>query len=347
MIPIENIYFLLCYAWDKLEQRHLLKAGVSGQKSIYELLGSILVRELPTLWKKGYFKNYTEQNQYIQGIRGKVHISPSLATGAFEKGMAYCEFDEFSENILANQILKSSLVRLLKVSTLSEKVHQSLYTELRRLHYIQEISLHEALFRQAFAQCHRNTTYTFLLHICELLYSQSMVSEQGESILFRDFEQDDRKMAGLFEAFVRNFYKIELKSAKVFRERLQWKLTGTEPQYLPKMQTDISLILNDGKKLIIDTKYYARTLNTYFSSEKIHTENLYQLFAYLKNQPDEQAEGILLYPTVKQSLSLSYTSEQHQIHIETINLAQPWEKIHEDLLEIVTKNLPQTPYSFD
>ena len=82
MIPIENIYFLLCYAWDRLEQRHLVKAGMSGQKSIYELLASILVRELPTLWKKGYFKNYTEQNQYIQGIRGKVHVSPSLATGA-------------------------------------------------------------------------------------------------------------------------------------------------------------------------------------------------------------------------------------------------------------------------
>ena len=347
MIPVENIYYLLCYAWDKLAQKDLVPAGTTGQKDIYALLLTVLLKELPRLSHQGYHTDYQPQRREVQGIKGKLLLTPSLKNQSFLKGYAHCSYHHLTNDTLPNRVLRSTLVRVLQVKNLPADVHKGLVKALHNMPAFSPITLDAQVLQQALAMCHRKSHYLFVLHICALLHSQSMLAENGNALIFKDFERDERKMALLFEAFVRNFYKIELKSAKVFRERLQWKLTGTEPQYLPKMQTDISLILNDGKKLIIDTKYYARTLNTYFSSEKIHTENLYQLFAYLKNQPDEQAEGILLYPTVKQSLSLSYTSEQHQIRIETINLAQPWEKIHEDLLEIVTKNLPQIPYSFD
>ncbi len=44
---------------------------------------------------------------------------------------------------------------------------------------------------------------------------------------------------------------------------------------------------------------------------------------------------MLLYPTVDKSMSASYTHEGHKIRIQTINLNQPWEGIHDDLLALV------------
>ena len=56
--------------------------------------------------------------------------------------------------------------------------------------------------------------------------------------------------------------------------------------------------------MIIDTKYYKETLAVNFNTEKIKSENLYQLFSYLMNVEskggvNQHCEGILLYPTVK------------------------------------------------
>ena len=89
--------------------------------------------------------------------------------------------------------------------------------------------------------------------------------------------------------------------------------------------------------MIIDAKYYTETLQKYYNTEKIHSQHLYQLFAYLKNQENPQAEGILIYPTTEKSLSLVYTHEGHKIKIETLNLNQDWVGIKRDLLEIIKK----------
>ena len=45
--------------------------------------------------------------------------------------------------------------------------------------------------------------------------------------------------------------------------------------------------------------------------------------------------GILLYPTVQQSLNLNYEIQGHQISIKTVNLSQQWQTIHTDLLKVV------------
>ena len=111
-------------------------------------------------------------------------------------------------------------------------------------------------------------------------------------------------------------------------------MSGENNTFLPKMQTDISIKLGD-RKLIIDAKYYTETLQKYYDTEKIHSQHLYQLFAYLKNQENPQAEGILIYPTIEKSLSLVFTHEGHKIRIETLNLNQDWKGIRGDLLYII------------
>jgi 5-methylcytosine-specific restriction enzyme subunit McrC len=105
------------------------------------------------------------------------------------------------------------------------------------------------------------------------------------------------------------------------------------------MQTDISLESSE-RKIIIDTKFYSKTLSNQFDSEKIHSHNLYQMYAYLKqgeykNELSKTSEGIILYPKVDKELISKVTLENHKITIATIDLNQNWQRIHENLLDLL------------
>jgi len=333
LIPIRNIYYLLCYAWNRLEERDLIEISTDGSPDLLNLLARILLSGSKTLLKRGLEQQYLSQTETYQGIKGKLDVSQSFKKNLFVKGLAICEYDELSSDILANQILNTTLINLYRTEGLDAKLRHEIKAVLWRMNDVSEISISAGVFRQIELQ-QRNILYSFLLNISELIYLNLLPNQIEGHFTFRDFVKDEKQMARVFEEFIRNFYKIEVPEAKVYREDLRWKMTGENTHFLPKMQTDISMKTN-GKKLIIDAKYYTETLQKYYNSEKIHSSHLYQLFAYLKNQEDTQAEGILIYPTTEKSLSLSYTHEGHKIRVETLNLNQDWQGIRTDLLVII------------
>jgi len=180
------------------------------------------------------------------------------------------------------------------------------------------------------------------LNVCRLVYENTIPSENEGEFLFSDFTRDDRKMAYLFEEFIRNFYRIEQHTYTVKREYISWQMEemkDNSQSYLPRMETDITLE-SPHTKIIIDTKYYSNTMAVNYDSEKIHSQNLYQLFSYLINQRDnshrnQHATGILLYPTIEQDYDLHYKYDNHKIMVYTVNLNTSWEKIGERLKKII------------
>jgi 5-methylcytosine-specific restriction enzyme subunit McrC len=212
---------------------------------------------------------------------------------------------------------------------------------LRRLHEIEEIPLNRSVFRKI--QLHRNNSfYDFLLKICEIVIKNLLPTEEKGHSKFRDFVRDERQMGVLFEEFVRNFYKLEQEHFDVQREDIHWAIISGDRDFLPKMQTDISLRSSE-RKIIIDTKYYRDALTEHYEKERIRSENMYQIFAYLKNldQTDgmnKTCAGILLYPTVTKELDIKVTTHGHDVSFKTINLNQDWQGVHQDLLALIGIN---------
>ncbi|MBQ13657.1 MAG: restriction endonuclease, partial [Gammaproteobacteria bacterium] len=175
-----------------------------------------------------------------------------------------------------------------------------------------------------------------------LLMEQMLMVEETGSYRFRDFVRDDRAMARLFEKFLFNFYKKEQVEYKVRKERIYWQAkSDDDPElyFLPTMETDISL-RSANKTIIIDAKYYSKTLQSHYGSDSVHSGNLYQIFSYLKNLEhkdgnDSRAEGVLLYPVVDKAVSKTYKLHDHTISIETVDLREDWSLISDRLLEIV------------
>ena len=106
-IPIQNIYYLLCYAWNKLEEDKAVKVQAEDTSELVDLFAKVLISGTTYLFKKGLDRGYVSINEDTRRIKGKIHFGPSLKRNLFKKAMASCEFDELSYNVLHNQILKA------------------------------------------------------------------------------------------------------------------------------------------------------------------------------------------------------------------------------------------------
>jgi len=349
-IPVANIYYLLAYAWDMLPESRLVRVNADACATPLDLLANLLVSGTAHLFKKGLDRNYREQEACIPAIKGKLMVGESFQNLALYQGKAVCRFDVFDYDVLHNQILKTTLNRLCHVAALDPGIKTAARNLYLRFHEVNEIALTKPVFSQV--HLHRNNRfYGFLIAVCELLYDNLLPDENSGKYQFLDFLRDDDQMGRLFEAFVRNFYKRELPwSYKVSSDEIQWQSSVIDPAakaLLPKMKTDL-VIRFDGRKIIIDTKYYKEILTKYYGIEKLRREHLSQIFSYLKHQvksgdPGSQnAEGILLYATAKQAVNADYPDViGHRMAIRTVNLADNWKMIRARLLEIVGVKTPE------
>ncbi|MCD6297876.1 MAG: 5-methylcytosine-specific restriction endonuclease system specificity protein McrC [Deltaproteobacteria bacterium] len=341
-IPILNIYYLLCYAWNKLEERDIVDVKDEDCKNLVDLFAKVLVEGLNHLFKRGLDRGYVTYTEDSRCLRGKICFAPSVKRNLLVKAQIHCEYDELNHNVLHNQILKTTIRSLIHAHDIDRSIKNDLIGLYRRLHKIESIQLNHSVFSRV--QLHQNNAfYDFLLKICELIYNNLLVSEDPGKSKFRDFLQDKKAMARLFEEFVRNFYKTEAPSYRVDREYISWDVTFVDEisaLHLPRMETDIS-IEQEGSKMVIETKFSEKTLVAKREGmEKIYSGHLYQLFAYLKNLEvrggiHRDCSGLLLCPTVDKDVRLNYMMQGHKVMVRTINLNQHWKLIHNDLMDIL------------
>ena len=111
----------------------------------------------------------------------------------------------------------------------------------------------------------------------------------------------DQSMAKLYEKFVLSRYQREHPALKAYAPQIRRAVAGGHDAQFPAMQTDIALSSREtGKTLIIDAKYCAHNMQMKapYMTRTVHSNNLYQIFAYVKNwpaAPDESVAGMLLY----------------------------------------------------
>jgi 5-methylcytosine-specific restriction enzyme subunit McrC len=344
-IPIRNLYFMLCYAWDRLEEAKTVPVGIDAVTDIKDLFARILINGTRRCLKEGLDSGYVENEEDIAGIRGRLALSQSIAQGRMVIGRNVCVVDDFTPDTLANQILKTTLWRLSRVDDLDRSLRESIAEVLGRMSMVtvrHHLSRHE--FQKV--QLHgNNRLYKFLLNVCEIVFKSSLVEQGQGNYLFKDFIDDEHQMRRLFQDFVFNFLRRHQSEFKVSRDRFQWHTTGTSPEaraLLPYMETDITL-RSATRIIVIDTKFSKRALQTNFGKQSLRSEHLYQLYSYLKNleqkgHPYTSAEGLLLYPVVDQQVDFTTELPGHRLSIRTIDLRLPVEALSKSLLQLTAGN---------
>jgi 5-methylcytosine-specific restriction enzyme subunit McrC len=317
--------------------------NVAGEEfdNIHDLFAAILVLGVGNQIKRGLHRDYVLHEESLTNPRGKFCITQSLKQQTFIQKKVVCSFDELTENTIYNQILKCTLLLLLKHGEVKPKNRNSIR---KILFYFRNVTnIKSDTIRWDAILFHRNNAaYEMLINICQLVVKGLLQTTTLGSYHLNNWFNDEI-MYKIYEKFVLAYYIKEFSQYKTGVSIIDWNITADkmsiDTTYLPRMKTDITIThKNKNKTLIIDTKWYSSTMqkNQYGDKKKFHSHNLYQIFAYVKNMDKNNignVAGILLYAKTNETITPNNTYEicGNTISIKTLELDQEWKIICEQL----------------
>ena len=116
MIPVQNIYYMLSYAFSALQENAYKDIATEKFDNVAELCAAILIKGVSIQLKKGLHKEYVDKTEPITAPKGKLNISASIKTMSLLKQQIVCTYDDFPVNSYMNRIIKSTMVLLIKTA---------------------------------------------------------------------------------------------------------------------------------------------------------------------------------------------------------------------------------------
>ena len=339
-IFIKNIYYMLSYAFQVLKQSNYDDVASEKFENAQDLFAAILSKGIAQQLKHGLYREYVTKNESLSVIKGKLNLTETFNNKIQRKQRIACEYDELSENNLFNQILKTSIHYLLIDDFVNIERKISLKKELVFFDGIELLRPSEIRWSTLYYQ-RNNRNYELLMNICYfVLEGMLQTTETGE---YKMMSFSDENMARLYEKFILEYYRHHHKYlSEVSASQVKWNLVGENNasmiRFLPTMQTDIFLRLND-KILIIDAKYYGRTMQKQYDKSTLHSNNMYQIFTYVKNQDSDNSgnvAGILLYAKTDEDITPDciFNMGGNKIGAKTLDLNKEFSLIAKQLDKI-------------
>ena len=343
-IFIKNIYYMLSYAFTTLNQGGYEDVATEEFENIHNLFAAILAKGISRQLKQGLYREYLNRKENVVAVRGKIDMPGTIQNQLSRKRVLTCEYDELSENNLLNQILKTTAMLLLRHARVDQEYKSDLKKEM--LFFSNVDTIDPSTIRWTAIRFQRNNnTYRMLISLCQLiLEGMLLTTESGEYKLASFIDQ--QRMNRLYEKFILEYYAQEFGSVvKGFSSKalqIPWQLDDGNDALLPVMQTDITLTYGN-RTLIIDAKYYDRTMQTNFGRQTLHSGNMYQIFTYVKNKDaelkgrDHQVSGMLLYAKTDEDIVPDnvYLMSGNKISVKTLDLNLDFSQIAFQLNQII------------
>ena len=342
-IFIKNIYYMLSYAFTTLNQGEYEDIAKESFDHIHDLFAAILAKGIARQLKQGLYREYIGKEENLTELRGKINVNGTIRNLMAKKQLLSCEYDELSENILLNQILKSTTLLLIRHKSVDQIYKDALKREMLYFSGVDNVDLHSV--RWSAIRFHRNNaTYQMLISICQLIAEGMLLTTDNGEYRLASF-LDDQRMSRLYEKFILEYYVKECPQVKATASQIPWALDDSAGTLLPVMQSDI-MLTQGSKVLIIDAKYYSHTLQAQYNVHTLHSNNLYQIFTYVKNKDAEFGDaphivsGMLLYARTDELIQpdTTYKMSGNKVSIRTLDLNQEFSVIAEQLNAIVAEH---------
>ena len=339
MIRYQNIYHMLAYAFQVLNEQGYRDVALEEDfENTAELLAAILCRGVAIQIKRGLMREYIATEEPLSSPRGKIQVSDSIKAMTVRKKQLVCTYDDFSTNAYNNRIIKTTFDVLMRA-----KISKERKKEIKKLLIyfdgVDVLDIHNINWSQRYDR--NNQSYRMLVSLCYMVLKGLLQTTTDGSTKLMDF-LDEQRMCRLYEKFILEYYRRHYPQLKASASQIPWILDdGCSNAMLPVMQSDITLSLGN-RVLIIDAKYYSHATQVQYDRHTIHSNNLYQVFTYVKNKDaqfgDEPHEvsGMLLYAQTDEAIlpNNTYWMSGNKIAVRTLNLDCDFTEIAKQLNEI-------------
>ena len=338
---------MLAYAFRVLRSNGWADLSSEEFQSATDLYAAILSRGINMQVRRGLAHAYANVDEVTPSPRGKVDVGATVKGATLARRRVACSHDEFTLNAYFNRVVKTCGAMMLSQG-LSRQWGRELKRSLSYLEDVRPVDLKSIQWRHRYDRA--TQTYRLLMGVCRLAIAGLLQSQREGAWRLEDFS-DEQQMSTLYERFILEYYRRE-HADEVAAEAsyIPWALDGGRPGMLPVMRTDVTLRgrgAASGKTLIIDAKYYSRTMQRHFGKASVHSGNLYQIFAYVKNEAERlsrigkpnEVSGLLLYAKTDESVQPdgSWVMGGNRIGVATLNLDADFPQVARQLDVILAR----------
>lgn len=274
---------------------------------ILDIFIKMFLDEVSKLIKIGLKSYYVQQQDNSNYLKGKLLISKHIYFNSTRKDKFYVEYDEYSNNIPENKIIKSTLLKLSKITDntiLQDRIRRYLAAFIdveTSINYSKDLS-----------KCRNNKLMKDYINCIE--WSKVFLDNKGFSIYNGKNSAYSLlyPMEKIFESYVGN----SIKKNSIFN-KFDVILQGREgnTKYLfdcPKrfkLVPDI-IMKKEGETIILDTKW-KKLYNDSNKNYGISSLDMYQMYAYSKKYAANKI--ILIYPYSEEASNILRNNESSYI----------------------------------
>ena len=339
MILLSNVYYMLAYAFRSLNTGGIGEFGNEQFDNLHNLFAEIIIHGMRRQLKRGLPKAYKNESEELKNLRGKIDIQSSVRQMTFVRHSLVCKFDEFSEDTPGNRLIKCAITHLLRQDGVSADRKHYLKFLRSSLAGVADIS-----YRKNPQQRVGGAEYMMLVNVCQFLLDGLLMKADGGYKL-REWLPDEQ-MSSLYERFLLEYFKKHYACFNARSAHIDWDMAEV-PLFMPKMKSDVYLTYG-GKTLIIDAKFYNRTMAEHYGKRTYQSQNLYQIYTYVKNSDKVKSgdvAGMLLYAKTDEEFTPDDGDNNiggNLISVKTLDLSQPFCGIRTQLEKIAEalKNMP-------
>lgn len=339
-ILIRNIYYMLTYAFQDLRQNNYDDIAGEEFDNILDLFAEILFRGVSFQLKRGLHKDHISHADDIATVKGKINLNETIRLRLQRRKLVSCEFDNFTENNLHNQIFKSTLSLLISSAEVKAARKRRLRSLLLFFTNVSDCDLKNTKWN-SIKYDRNSSTYRMLHHFCYFVVKRLLLTTQSGLYKIKNF--DEEIMSRLFEKFVLSYYRKHYPQYSARSAKVEWNIDVEEStlSLIPEMRTDIMLTFPE-RTLIIDTKYYGQSMQTYMDKTTIRSNNLYQINSYVLHEDKTHSgnvDGMLLYVKTQEPIcpdGQMKLSDGNAIYFRNLDLNQDFGNIKHQLDNLIS-----------
>lgn len=314
-IPISRLLFLLSYALDRRRDWGE-PLGLERADNLFEAIVESFTRLIQRTMHRGILCGYRGEEDTLNSIRGRLRFGEQIRRHFGRFPPAEVAFDDFTEDIELNRLLKATLAALLRLPLRSNRTKALLHTHLMLLERVRLVAydprqLPEIAFNRL------NEHYRPAVELAKLILRHASFDPQYGSAVAPSFLID---MNGVFEDFLVTALREALKLSKwSFPQGTQHRSLALD--YLDRipLKPDLSW-WEDGRCVFVgDAKYKMQG-----NGRGVHQQDLYQMLAY--TIATDLPGGLLVYAEGQPAQHMVRHAGK-ALHLRSLNLSGSPEEI--------------------
>ena len=350
-IPVRNLWLLMLYASDLFRLRGKDRAGLEeNPDDLPDLIAEFLAGAVAERQRRQLSLGYRTREAALNRVRGRIDMLATERSQLLSRGLVACRFGVLTIDTPRNRFVRAALEAISRLVRRQKLAHRcrKLANDMKAMGVSGVPPTRRQMSTDRFGRHDADDRY--MVAAAKLAFELALPTEGAGANVLPLPNREEQWVRRLFERAVGGFYQVVLSpdgwrvsTGRMLNWQIDWSTAGVA-SILPNMKTDIVLDHPPSdRRIVVDTKFNAILTSGWYRDKTLRSDDLYQIYAYLRSQVGrgnslaDCAEGLLLHPSVGESVDETAVIQGHRIRFATVDLAASTSEIRAQLLHACTR----------